>query len=126
MTCRPTAATRNRTRPGCTIPTATSGKSSSFSRTTCRKHRPRNPRVARRVFDAHQVLAFLAAVCVLVIVPGPNTMIILAHSLLGRVAGLATVAGVELGTLIHTTAVALGLSALLAASPYALIVVKFA
>ncbi|HEY3054506.1 MAG TPA: LysE family translocator, partial [Thermoanaerobaculia bacterium] len=67
---------------------------------------------------------FLAAVFVLVLVPGPNTMVILAHSLLGRAVGLATVAGVEFGTLVHTTAVALGLSALLSASPFALTVVK--
>jgi threonine/homoserine/homoserine lactone efflux protein len=76
------------------------------------------------MFDADQLLGFLAAVIVLVLVPGPNTVIILAHALIGRAVGFATIAGVELGTLAHTTAVALGLSALLSASPVALIVVK--
>ena len=78
------------------------------------------------MFDASQLLGFLAAVMVLVLVPGPNTMIILAQGLSGRAAGLATVAGVELGTMVHTLTAALGLSALLAASPLAFNMVKFA
>jgi len=78
------------------------------------------------LFDASQLLGFLAAVMVLVLVPGPNTMIILAQGLSGRAAGLATVAGVELGTMVHTLTAALGLSALLAASPLAFNMVKFA
>ncbi|HEY8130477.1 MAG TPA: LysE family translocator [Thermoanaerobaculia bacterium] len=78
------------------------------------------------MFDASQLLGFLAALIVLVLVPGPNTMIILAQGLSGRAAGLATVAGVELGTMVHTLATALGLSALLAASPLAFNAVKFA
>lgn len=78
------------------------------------------------MFDASQLLAFLSAVLVLVIVPGPNTMIILAQGLSGRAAGLATVAGVELGTIVHTLFAALGMSALLATSPLAFEVVKFA
>jgi threonine/homoserine/homoserine lactone efflux protein len=64
---------------------------------------------------------------VLVLVPGPNTIIILAHSLGGgRKAGFATVAGVETGTLFHTIAAALGLSALLSASALAFSIVKWA
>src|SRR5438067_2071054 len=78
------------------------------------------------MFDSSQLLAFFAAVFVLVLVPGPNTMIILAQGLGGRAAGLATVAGVELGTMAHTFAAALGLAALLTASPVAFNAVKFA
>ena len=79
------------------------------------------------MFAFSELLAFLAAVLVLVIVPGPNTMIILAQTLGGgRSAGLATVAGVELGTLVHTIAAALGLSALLSTSALAFTAVKFA
>jgi threonine/homoserine/homoserine lactone efflux protein len=79
------------------------------------------------MFDTSQLVGFLTAAIVLVLVPGPNTMIILAQSVGGgRGAGLATVAGVELGTLTHTLAAALGLSALLAASALAFTVVKFA
>ncbi len=79
------------------------------------------------MFDAKQLLEFVAAVVVLVLVPGPNTMIILAQSLGGRRAiGLATVAGIELGTVAHTLAAALGLSVVLATYPLAFNVVKLA
>ncbi|HKR65495.1 MAG TPA: LysE family translocator [Thermoanaerobaculia bacterium] len=78
------------------------------------------------MFDAHQLAAFLATIVAMVILPGPNTMIILAHSLAGRRAGFATILGVELGTMVHTLAVAIGLSALIAASPAAFTVVKYA
>jgi threonine/homoserine/homoserine lactone efflux protein len=74
----------------------------------------------RGMFDAMQILGFLGAVVVLVIVPGPNTMLILAQSAAGgRSAGLATVLGVETGTQIHVLAAASGLSAVLASSPTA-------
>jgi threonine/homoserine/homoserine lactone efflux protein len=73
------------------------------------------------------LLGFVLAVIVLVFVPGPNTIIILAHSLGGgRKAGFATLAGVETGTLFHTIAAALGFSALLSASPLAFSIVKWA
>jgi threonine/homoserine/homoserine lactone efflux protein len=79
------------------------------------------------MFDATQLLSFLAAVLVLVVVPGPNTIIILAQSIgRGRAAGLATVAGIEVGTFVHTLAAALGLSALLSASALAYSIVKYA
>jgi threonine/homoserine/homoserine lactone efflux protein len=77
------------------------------------------------MFDAKQLLEFVAAVFVLVLVPGPNTMIILAQGLGGRAAGLATVAGVELGTMVHTLAAGLGVAALLSTSAVAFNVVKF-
>jgi RhtB (resistance to homoserine/threonine) family protein len=79
------------------------------------------------MFDATQILGFLAAVLVLVLVPGPNTMLILAHSVAGgRAAGLATVLGVEVGTVVHTLAAAFGLSAILATSALAFDVLKYA
>jgi threonine/homoserine/homoserine lactone efflux protein len=79
------------------------------------------------VFAADQLAGFLAAVTVLVLVPGPNTALILAHSLGGgRRAGLATVAGVELGTVVHTLAAAFGLSAVLSTSALAFDAVKLA
>lgn len=78
------------------------------------------------MFDSGQLIGFVAAVAVLVIVPGPNTVLILAHSLGGgRPAGLATVLGVETGTLVHTGAAALGLSAVLATSSLAFDLVKY-
>ncbi|MEO6326324.1 MAG: LysE family translocator [Thermoanaerobaculia bacterium] len=78
------------------------------------------------MFDSAQILGFIAAVVVLVIVPGPNTIVILSHSLGGgRAAGLATVLGVETGTLVHTAAAAFGLSALLSTSALAFDCVKY-
>ena len=78
------------------------------------------------MFESAQLMSFVAAVAVLVIVPGPNTFLILTHSLSGgRAAGLATVLGVETGTLVHTTAAAFGLSAILSTSALAFLVVKY-
>ena len=79
------------------------------------------------MFDSAQLAGFVMAVVVLVLVPGPNTMLILAHSLgAGRRAGLATVLGVETATLVHTGAAALGLSAVLSTSALAFELVKYA
>ena len=78
------------------------------------------------MFDSAQLAGFVMAVAVLVLVPGPNTMLILAHSLgAGRRAGLATVLGVETATLVHTGAGALGFSAVLSTSALAFEVLKY-
>jgi threonine/homoserine/homoserine lactone efflux protein len=62
--------------------------------------------------------AFIIAVLALVMSPGPDTMLILRYTLTsGQRVGLATVAGVQLGLLVHTAAAALGLSLLIASSP---------
>ena len=77
------------------------------------------------IFELNQLLAYVAVAAVLIAVPGPNTALILAHSLAGgRRAGLATVVGVELGTLLHTVAAACGVSAAVARSALAFDVVK--
>jgi threonine/homoserine/homoserine lactone efflux protein len=79
------------------------------------------------MLDAPGLAAFVMAVIVLVLVPGPNTMVILAHALSGtRRVALATVAGVETGTLVHTLTAALGVSVLLSMQPRAFIVLKLA
>jgi len=70
---------------------------------------------------------FLATAIVLVITPGQDTFFILGRSLSGgRAAGIAAALGITAGSVIHTCAAALGLSALLATSPYAFMAVKFA
>ncbi len=70
---------------------------------------------------------FLATAIVLVITPGQDTFFILGRSLSGgRTAGIAAALGISAGSMIHTFAAALGLSALLATSPYAFMAVKFA
>ena len=62
--------------------------------------------------------AFTAAALVTVISPGPDTLIILRYTLAsGRRVGLATVAGVQLGLLVHTAAASVGLSLLIVSLP---------
>jgi len=75
----------------------------------------------------HHYWLFIATAVVLVITPGQDTFFILGRSLSGgRRAGIAAALGISAGSVIHTFAAALGLSALLATSPYAFMAVKFA
>jgi threonine/homoserine/homoserine lactone efflux protein len=75
----------------------------------------------------HHYWLFIATAIVLIITPGQDTFFILGRSLSGgRGDGIAAAMGVSAGTVIHTLLAALGLSALLATSPYAFMVVKFA
>jgi threonine/homoserine/homoserine lactone efflux protein len=56
---------------------------------------------------------FLATASILVITPGQDTFFILGRSLSGgRAAGIAAALGISTGSVIHTFAAALGLSAL--------------
>jgi threonine/homoserine/homoserine lactone efflux protein len=69
---------------------------------------------------------FLLATVALNVTPGPDTLYVLARSVAqGRGAGIVSVLGGSTGRLVHTTSTALGLSALVAASPGALVVVRF-
>ena len=75
----------------------------------------------------HHYWFFIATAVVLVMTPGQDTFFILGRSLSGgRASGVAAVLGNTAGGVIHTIAAALGLSALLATSPYAFMAVKFA
>jgi threonine/homoserine/homoserine lactone efflux protein len=79
------------------------------------------------MLDIHHYGWFLATAIVLVITPGQDTFFILGRSLSGgRAAGIAAALGISAGSVLHTFAAALGLSALLATSPYAFMTVKFA
>jgi threonine/homoserine/homoserine lactone efflux protein len=70
---------------------------------------------------------FAAASVALLLIPGPAVLYIVAQSAeQGRSAGLASVAGIHIGTLVHILAAAIGLSALILASAVAFSVVKFA
>src|SRR5262245_24275692 len=70
---------------------------------------------------------FIAAALILVFMPGPNTLYIIARSIQqGRGAGIVSSLGVQVGTMIHIAAAALGLSALLLSSALAFNVVKYA
>lgn len=70
-------------------------------------------------------LAFFAASVLLALVPGPDNVFVLLHSAVhGRRAGMLVVLGLCTGLLGHTTAVALGLAAVFAASATAFTVLK--
>ncbi|MGH2846594.1 MAG: LysE family translocator [Thermoleophilaceae bacterium] len=73
------------------------------------------------------LLLFAGSAATLVLIPGPNLIYIVTRSVeAGRRAGLASVLGVETGTMVHVAAAAFGLSALLASSAVAFEVVKYA
>src|SRR5215218_3874290 len=76
--------------------------------------------------DASTFALFVAAALVLLIVPGPSVLYIVARSVEGgRTAGLVSVLGVQTGALVHIAFAALGISAILASSAVAFSVVKW-
>ena len=75
----------------------------------------------------HHYWLFIATAIILVLTPGQDTFFILGRSLAsGRAAGIAAALGITAGSIVHTLLAALGLSALLATSPYAFMAVKIA
>lgn len=78
------------------------------------------------MLSSNTLLAFSAATLLLLVIPGPAVMYIVTRSAAqGRKAGLVSVAGIHLGTVVHVLAAMIGLSAILAASATAFTVVKF-
>jgi threonine/homoserine/homoserine lactone efflux protein len=77
--------------------------------------------------DSTSLWLFSLAALALLAIPGPAVLYIVVQSAeQGRRVGLASVAGVHLGTLVHVAAAAAGLSAIIVASALAFSVVKFA
>lgn len=75
--------------------------------------------------DLSVILQFAAATLVIAITPGPDMTLFVGRALAqGKAAGLACMAGAMTGILIHTLLVALGLSALIVASPQAFMALK--
>ncbi|WP_309085445.1 LysE family translocator [Chelativorans sp.] len=75
--------------------------------------------------DTTTILQFAIATFVLAITPGPDMTLFVGRALSqGRAAGFACMFGAMTGILIHTSLVALGLSALLVASPTAFLALK--
>lgn len=71
--------------------------------------------------------AYIVAVLVITFTPGPDMTLFLGKAVRqSRAAGMAAMLGASTGILIHTTLVALGLSALLAASVTAFTILKIA
>ena len=72
------------------------------------------------------ILLFCGVSFLLVATPGPGVLYVVGRSIdQGRRAGVASMAGIELGEVVHVFAVAFGLSALLAASAEALDVLRY-
>ena len=75
--------------------------------------------------DLTTFVTFTIAVWVLAITPGPDMTASIARSLSdGRTGGLMVVLGTSTGLIIHTLLVALGISALIVASPTAFTILK--
>lgn len=76
--------------------------------------------------DLSTLAVFAFAAWVLLVVPGPSVLYIVARSVdQGRAAGIVSALGVQLGSVVHVTAAALGLSALLMSSAEIFTVVKY-
>ncbi len=76
--------------------------------------------------DWPTITLFVAAAVILVVTPGPCTLYIISRTLQqGIAAGIASSMGVQVGTMIHVTAAAVGISALLLSSAVAFNVVKY-
>ena len=75
--------------------------------------------------EASVLLAYSLACLVLFITPGPDMSLFLAKTVAGgRRAGIAAYVGASLGCVVHSLLAALGISALLAASPAAFLALK--
>src|SRR5436190_189570 len=77
--------------------------------------------------DSGTLWVFCVTALALLVIPGPAVLYVVVQGAeQGRRAGLASVAGIHLGTLVHVAAATVGLSALIVASAVAFSVVKFA
>jgi threonine/homoserine/homoserine lactone efflux protein len=79
------------------------------------------------LFGTQHLALFIASGLLLNITPGQDTLYIVGRSLSqGRRAGLLSVMGISTGSIVHTLAAAFGLSAILATSATAFMLVKLA
>src|SRR3954452_22554891 len=79
------------------------------------------------MFGIHNFVLFITTGILLNLTPGPDTLYILGRSIAhGRRAGVASALGISIGSVFHTCAAALGLSAVLATSAWAFTIVKLA
>ena len=75
--------------------------------------------------DNPLMLGFIAAALVVLLIPGPGVLYVVARSLnQGQSAGLVSVLGLSIGALVHVVAATVGLSAILLSSANAFTVVK--
>ena len=79
------------------------------------------------IFDSPRLAVFVVAALVLLLVPGPSVLYIVARSIdQGRRAGITSVLGIHVETLVHIAAATAGLSALIVSSAVAFTAVKTA
>jgi threonine/homoserine/homoserine lactone efflux protein len=77
--------------------------------------------------DPSRLAVFVAAALILLVVPGPAVLYVVARSIhQGRRAGITSVLGIHVGTLVHIAAATAGLSALIVSSAVAFTAVKIA
>jgi threonine/homoserine/homoserine lactone efflux protein len=77
--------------------------------------------------DSGALAVFVVSALVLLVIPGPAVLYIVAQSISrGRLAGIVSMFGIQVGGLVHVAAAAAGLSALLMRSAVAFDVVKYA
>ncbi|MBI3710056.1 MAG: LysE family translocator [Proteobacteria bacterium] len=77
------------------------------------------------MFDPITLLVFMAAALALNVTPGPDMLFIIGNGVArGAPTGVAAALGIGCGGLVHMAAAALGVSALLAASPLAFDIVR--
>ena len=78
------------------------------------------------MFGIHDLTLFIISGLLLNIMPGPDSLLIMARSATqGWRAGVAAAAGIGAGTMVHVLAAAIGLSAILATSATAFTIVKY-
>ncbi len=79
------------------------------------------------MFGTHDLPLFILSGLLLNMTPGQDTFYILGRTLSqGRAAGLYSALGISAGCLVHTVLAAVGISAILAASPVAFATMKYA
>jgi threonine/homoserine/homoserine lactone efflux protein len=77
--------------------------------------------------SAGALLTFAIAAFILIVIPGPSVLFSVGRAIaLGRMAGIVSVAGNTIGSLVLVTAVAFGIGALIVASAVAFTVIKLA
>src|SRR5690606_38531105 len=78
------------------------------------------------MFESTILMTYLAAVIAIVLAPGPGQALVITRTIgSGRTMGLLTSLGLNVGTLVHTLAAALGLTAILLSSALAFTIVKY-
>ncbi|WP_221568751.1 LysE family translocator [Alkalihalobacillus sp. TS-13] len=77
--------------------------------------------------DIGSIISFLGTAILLTLIPGPDNLFVLAHSISnGKSSGISTTFGLCTGLLIHITAATLGISAIIYQSALAFAIVKYA